>query len=226
MILAIAVCGRTSTFDWDNNRAVLPPQDTFGFIIEHYMEFNLLTVPMWMWLSICIQAVMEEEIPPPGSMPGNFENVFLDVFKNNTYNTVAEWNKILVWFKRHLIPDGIWHSVDHGPFTYHKRYISLSLATFLAVIKQGRSFDNSSVWMEGSSHLPLWFLTLLLMVQTPGITHRSHSHYWTLYPTIPSYRPTIYPPHPICLPCPSRKGHSLSPLLNQPTLYRYCQNLW
>jgi hypothetical protein len=160
MVLTTAACGHTSTFDWDNNRLVLPPQDTFGFVIEHYTEFDQLTVPMWMWLSICIQAVMEEEIPPPGSMPGNFENVFLDVSKSNTYNTVAERNKILAWFQQHLIPDGLWHSVDHGPFTYHNRYIPVSLATFLAVIKQGRSFDNSSHWIKNT---PRSFLDNVLL---------------------------------------------------------------
>ncbi|KAJ7811900.1 hypothetical protein B0H14DRAFT_3150565 [Mycena olivaceomarginata] len=160
MVLTTAACGHTSTFDWDNNRLVLPPQDTFGFVIEHYTEFDQLTVPMWMWLSICIQAVMEEEIPPPGSMPGNFENVFLDVSKSNTYNTVPERNKLLAWFQQHLIPDGLWHSVDHGPFTYHNRYIPVSLATFLAVIKQGRSFDNSSHWIKNT---PRSFLDNVLL---------------------------------------------------------------
>ncbi|KAJ7722115.1 hypothetical protein B0H14DRAFT_582183 [Mycena olivaceomarginata] len=150
MVLTIAACGRTSTFNWDNNSPVLPPQDTFGFIIEHYTEFDQLTVPMWMWLSICIQAVMKEEISSSGPMVDRSSgfSIFWAVSRSNTYNTVAEQKKISAWFQRHLIPDGLQHSVDHGPFRYRNRYVPVSLATFLAVIKQGRSFDDSFYGMD------------------------------------------------------------------------------
>ncbi|KAJ7724695.1 hypothetical protein B0H14DRAFT_2641488 [Mycena olivaceomarginata] len=120
-----------------------PTRDTIGFVIEHYTEFDQLTVPMWMWLSIGIQAVMKEEISS-GNFPG-FRNVFLDVCKSNTYNMV-ERNKISVWFRQHLIPDGLQRSVDQTvihPWTYSNRYIPVSLATFLAVIQGRWSFDNS-----------------------------------------------------------------------------------
>ncbi|KAJ7342974.1 hypothetical protein DFH08DRAFT_873904, partial [Mycena albidolilacea] len=105
---------------------------------------------MWMWLSICIQAVMKEEISSSGSMPGNFpgfRNVFLHVCKSNTYNTVAERNKISVWFQQHLIPEGLQRSVDQEAFFWrpdYNRYIPVSLAAFLAVIQKKRLFDIPS----------------------------------------------------------------------------------
>ncbi|KAJ7678440.1 hypothetical protein B0H14DRAFT_3683283 [Mycena olivaceomarginata] len=63
-ILAIASCRRASTFHWVNNRPlVLPPHEAFGFVIDHYAVFDQVIVPMWMWLSICVQAVGIEQIP-------------------------------------------------------------------------------------------------------------------------------------------------------------------
>ncbi|KAJ7724692.1 hypothetical protein B0H14DRAFT_559422 [Mycena olivaceomarginata] len=140
-ILAVAACGCTSTFHWGSDRpVVLPPADAFDSVVEHHIVFDQLAVPMWMWLAICVQAVMKEE-----SSSEWYPSTFFNVSTTNTYNTVVERAKISAWFQRRLLPDSLRRSVDRAiiaPKTYRNRYVPVSLAMFLAVIQKGRSFDN------------------------------------------------------------------------------------
>ncbi|KAJ7343013.1 hypothetical protein DFH08DRAFT_873954 [Mycena albidolilacea] len=161
-ILDIAACGRTSTFQWGNNKLVLPPHLALVFVIKHHTVFDQLAVPTWMWLSICVQTTMREEVSrsPPGSkcIPpwlGRLSNIS----SCNTFNTTVERNDISAWFQRRVIPDRLRSSVDQvitRPTKYRNRYVPVSLAIFLAAIHAGRSFDNGDTRMKGLSPLPIW----------------------------------------------------------------------
>jgi hypothetical protein len=147
MILAIASCRCTSTFHWaDNEPLVLPSHEAFGFVIDHYAVFDQVIMPMWMWLSICVQAVGIEEIlhslqPLQPLQPWNPTAILLShVATSNTYNTLAERNKITAWLDQCHIPNDLQRAVDEkagSPEQYLSRYAPVSLAMFLVVMRGG-----------------------------------------------------------------------------------------
>ncbi|KAJ7888443.1 hypothetical protein B0H14DRAFT_2694009, partial [Mycena olivaceomarginata] len=150
-ILAIASCRRTSTFHWADNRPlVLPPHEAFGFVIDHYAVFDRVIMPMWMWLSICVQAVGIEEISHPVSSRDQTVMLY-HVATSNTYNTLAERNKITAWLDQRHISNDLQRAVDEkagSPEYYLSRCTPVSLAMFLVVMKEGRSLDNYGEWLE------------------------------------------------------------------------------
>ncbi|KAJ7832874.1 hypothetical protein B0H14DRAFT_2802250 [Mycena olivaceomarginata] len=154
MILAIASCHRTSTFHWADNRPlVLPAHETFGFVIDHYAVFDQVIVPMWMWLSICVQAVgIEEILHDSRSRPEWDQTVMLrQVATSNTYNMFAERNKITAWLNQHHISNDLQRAVDKKAGSseqYLSRYTPVSLVMFLVVMREGRSLDNWRQWLE------------------------------------------------------------------------------
>jgi hypothetical protein len=154
MMVALAACFRTPTFHWDNTRSVgqLPPHEAFNFILEHYTVFEQLAVPMWMWLAIYVQAVSaEESLLLPSSSPGrldpqlNWVETLSAISTPNSYNSVPERNKISAWFRRRVVPDALRGAVRQKtmfPAIYNSRYAPVSLATFIAAIQGGWSFDD------------------------------------------------------------------------------------
>jgi hypothetical protein len=154
-ILAIASCCCTSTFHWiDNRPLVLPPHETFGFVIDHYAVFDQVIVPMWMWLSICVQAVGIEEISYDSHLlPEWFQTAQMlrNVATSDTYNMLAERNKITAWLNQHHISNDLQRAVDEktgNPEPYLSRYAPVSLAMFLVVMREGRSLDDHEQWFE------------------------------------------------------------------------------
>ncbi|KAJ7678434.1 hypothetical protein B0H14DRAFT_3064281 [Mycena olivaceomarginata] len=148
IILAIASCCRTSTFHWADNRPlVLPPHEAFGFVIDHYAVFDQVIVPMWMWLSICVQAVGIEEVSHSSHQPEWVQTAELlrNVATSNTYNMLAERNKITAWLDQHPISNDLQRAVDEkagNPEWYYSRNDPVSLAMFLVVMWEGQSLDK------------------------------------------------------------------------------------
>jgi hypothetical protein len=215
-ILAIASCCHTSTFHWADNRPlVLPPHEAFGFVIDHYAVFDQVIVPMWMWLSICFQAVGIEEISHYSHLlPEWFRaaEMLRHVATSNSYNTLAERNKIRAWLNQHHISNDLQRSVDEkakNPEQYYSRYAPVSLVMFLLVIREGRSLDNCEQWLELESpsicspftthhtaHPPQNPLTSSLPTEGPILHHLSSHSLRTLPEAVaqPSSHPSPLPP--------------------------------
>ncbi|KAJ7808726.1 hypothetical protein B0H14DRAFT_2868902, partial [Mycena olivaceomarginata] len=188
-ILAIASCHRTSTFHWANNGPlVLPPHETFGFVIDHYAVFDQVIVPMWMWLSICVQAVGIEEISHP--VPSRDQTAILlgHVATSNTYNMLAERNKIKAWLDQHHISNDLRRAVDEkagSPEWYSSRYAPVSLAMFLVVIREGKSLDNYDPW----------FVLESPSIRSPFATHHTvHSFQNSSTSSLPTEGPISHHP--------------------------------
>jgi hypothetical protein len=187
MILAIASCRRTSTFHWADNRPlVLPPHEAFGFVIDHYAMFDQVIVPMWMWLSICVQAVGIEEISHDlHLLPERIQtaNMLYNVATSNTYNMLAERNKITAWLRQRHISNDLQRAVDEkagNPELYLSRYAPVSLAMFLVVMREGRSLDND--WQLCELESP--------SIHSPFATHHNvHSFQHSSTSSLPTSEP-------------------------------------
>ncbi|KAF8134728.1 hypothetical protein K438DRAFT_1883158 [Mycena galopus ATCC 62051] len=163
MVLAIAACRRTPKFHLrDDCLVVLPPYDALGFVLEHYTVFEELAVPLWMWLSICVQAVTRDELPqselssePTASKPlpvaskasecYDAADVLFSVSASGTYNTFVERDRISAWMSRRLWSDDLRRAVDQKiqfPDLYGGRNAPVSLAMFLVVFRSARSLDT------------------------------------------------------------------------------------
>jgi hypothetical protein len=205
-ILAIASCCRISTFHWANNRPlVLPPYRTFGFVIDHYAMFDQVIVPMWMWLSICVQTVGTDKILH--SVPWHRTAILLrHVATSNTYNTWTERKQILAWLDRHHIPNDLQRAVDEkaeNPEQYLSRYTPVSLAMFLVVMREGRSLDDYSLLYELQSRSIHSSLTRHYI---------RHSIQDLLIPSLPTAGPILYRPTiPETLAHPSSHPSQLPP---------------
>jgi hypothetical protein len=118
--------------------------------------FDQVIVPMWMWLSICVQAVGIEEILHNLHLhlrPKRVQtaNMLLHVATSNTYNTLAERNKITAWLNQHHISNDLQRAVDkkaENSEQYYSRNDPVSLAMFLVVMREGRSLDDHEKWFE------------------------------------------------------------------------------
>ncbi|KAJ7832870.1 hypothetical protein B0H14DRAFT_2802238 [Mycena olivaceomarginata] len=123
MILAIASCCRTSTFHWADNRPlVLPPHEAFGFVIDHYAVFD--------------QAVGIEEISHDSHLlPEWFRaaEMLRHVATSNSYNTLAERNKIRAWLNQRHSSNDLQRTVDEKAKNPEQ---------------EGRSLDNCEQWLE------------------------------------------------------------------------------
>jgi hypothetical protein len=212
MILAIASCHRTSTFHWADNRPlVLPPHEAFGFVIDHYAVFDQVIVPMWMWLSICVQAGGIKEILHPVLSWDQIGKVLHYVATSNIYNTLAERNKITAWLDQHHISNDLQRAVDKkawNPEQYLSRYAPVSLVMFLVVMRKGLSLDNNEQRFElGSPSIRSPFathhtahsfqnsLTSSLLTEGP-LSHHPSSHSLGTLPEAVAHSS----PHPSQLP--------------------------
>ncbi|KAF8145673.1 hypothetical protein K438DRAFT_1991647 [Mycena galopus ATCC 62051] len=150
LILAIAACHRTSIFNWKSNGpVVLRPSKALTFALEHYTVFEEVLVPMWMWLSICMQEALRHD--PRGGV--DLVTLLVSVSTWGTCNTLAERYEILVWLNQLSMPGvlqralhkkiaDLGHYDRYTSFAGGSRYKTISLTTFLAVIKSGRSLDT------------------------------------------------------------------------------------
>jgi hypothetical protein len=194
-ILTIASCCRTvhtSTFHWANNRPlVLPPHETFGFVIDHYAVFDQVIVPMWMWLSICVQAVGIEEVSRGSHLQLEWvqtAEMLSNVTTSNTYNTLAERNKITAWLNQHHISIDLQRAVldkAENPERYYSRNNPVSLAMFLAAMREGRSLDDHRQWLELES----------LSIHSLFVTHQTaHSFQHSSTSSLPTAEPILHHP--------------------------------
>ncbi|KAJ7688931.1 hypothetical protein B0H14DRAFT_3051662 [Mycena olivaceomarginata] len=190
-ILAIASCCRTSTFHWADNRPlVLPPHEAFGFVIDHYAMFDQVIAPMWMWLSICVQAVGIEEISHDLHLlleRIQTANMLHNVATSNTYNTWTERNKILAWLNQRHISNDLQTAVDEkaeNPEYYLSRYTPVSLAMFLVVMREEQSLDNNGQWLEESPSIHSPFAT----------HHTAHSFQHSSTSSLPTSEPISHHP--------------------------------
>jgi hypothetical protein len=115
--------------------------------------FDQIIVPMWMWLSICVQAVGIEEVLYASDFVEWVQTakMLLHVATRNTYNTLAERNKITAWLNQRHISNDLQRAVDEkakNPEQYYSRYAPVSLAMFLAVMREGHSLDSRRKWFE------------------------------------------------------------------------------
>ncbi|KAF8183024.1 hypothetical protein K438DRAFT_1937634 [Mycena galopus ATCC 62051] len=141
LVVAIAACCHPSTFQFGDSRPILAPDKTLNFILNNYTGFEELVVPVWMWLSICLQATR-------GVNPSidSAEAMLFSVSSKGTYNTAAERKDIWVWFNQHAIPDSLHRAVNAKESWggQDSRYDPVPLSAFLAMIQRGTSFDDNS----------------------------------------------------------------------------------
>ncbi|KAF7343222.1 hypothetical protein MVEN_01753500 [Mycena venus] len=164
MILSMAACCRTTKFYWGEDRpaVVLPSYDAFSFVLDHYSVLEEVAVPMWMWLSICVQAVGEtlKEIPLSlsskdrtalGGNPavGLYDASFILFAVSRDNDTYIERDKISAWLNQRPMPEDLQRAIDQKidcPDSYDGQHAPVSLAMFLADILSETSFDNYTLW--------------------------------------------------------------------------------